>query len=81
MNIEELEKILLGLGIHHHCFGINQIKNGETWNIIEESGSWEVFYNSRGRITETFEFGNENEACQFMLNKVKKEFGIKDYQK
>ena len=77
MNIEELKMELLGSGIHHHCFGINEIKSGETWNIIKKNDIWEVIFSSRGIITERIEFEDEDAACQFMLNKVKKEFGIK----
>jgi hypothetical protein len=77
MKTKDLENLLLSLGIHKHDFGINEVKNGETWNIMNKDDKWEVFYSSRVRIGEKFLFESENDACQFMLNNLKKEFGIK----
>jgi hypothetical protein len=78
MNKHELEEILVEKGIPKVSFSVDGVKDGERICLINKDTSYIVAYNSRGIIDELRKFDNENDACEFMLNRILKGYhGLK----
>ena len=71
----ELEELLIKKGVPDSAFSINGIRRYEALCLIEGE-KWKVVYNSRGNITFSQEFDTEEEACKFIYNEMKKDYGF-----
>ncbi len=75
MKREELQKILLEKGVHKNEFSVDGIKHYEALCLVHnKEGNWEIVYNSRGDIIKIALFYDEEEACDFMYEEMKKDY-------
>ncbi|MDA0911804.1 MAG: hypothetical protein O2809_09695 [Proteobacteria bacterium] len=74
MDKHTLHSKLIGLEIPEISFSVNGIKDGEAMCLVEQDDTWQVVYNSRGRIYVIDEFPSEEQACQFMYDELKREY-------
>lgn len=75
MKKEELKKMLLEKGVHEKNFSVNGIAHYEALCLLHnEDGNWEVVYNSRGKINKIALFYDEDVACRYMYEEMKKDY-------
>ena len=77
MNRIELKNELLSRDVPEISFSVDGIKDGECMCIVNDNGRWKVVYNSRGKIVDIADFEAEEEACDFMHEEMKQEYGWK----
>jgi hypothetical protein len=73
MNVLKLKKRLNELRIPEEAYSI--LEGGlpnEQLCIIRNDDSWEVYYSERGRKSGVKIFEDENKACEYFLEKLKK---------
>jgi hypothetical protein len=51
--------------------------NDEALCLVDENGSWSIFYSERGLRTEAQRFSDENSACDAFLQRLKHMLGIR----
>lgn len=76
MNLNELEKKILDLGVEKDSFGINRKPTYEGNYIIKEDKVWKVYYYERGESKLLNIFKNESEAALFMLKEVRENYNF-----
>lgn len=74
MNREELSKELIKKGIPQDAYSLFGGLPNECFCIAEEK-QWEIYYSEKGKKTQLRKFNTEDEACEFMLNKLVNIFG------
>lgn len=70
MNVKELKEILEKEKIPSKWYSINSYLGSDTYILREvESNYWEFFYMDErgGQNNDLHIFGNENDACEYML--------------
>lgn len=74
MDIQELEKKLTELRVPSHYYSINDNVSADTYILNKVYNYWEFFYiDERGGRNDYRKFNNENDACVYMLEVLKKE--------
>lgn len=74
MNIRQLEKELDNLGIPKNYYSINGQLVADTYILNQVYSKWEYFYyDEKGNQEGYKNFDNENEACEYLLEKLKNE--------
>ncbi|WP_340198823.1 hypothetical protein [Ascidiimonas sp. W6] len=88
MTIEELNNELKKLGVSddryylHGLFGSTDDKDkiAMTIKMGTYTAEYEVYYRERGEKHSTRTFTNENDACEYVLNKIQEELTIEKVQ-
>lgn len=74
MNVKQLEKILNNLGIPKNYYSINGHLVADTYILNQVYSKWEYFYyDEKGNQEGYKSFDDENEACEYLLEKLKNE--------
>ena len=74
MNVRQLEKVLDNLGIPKNYYSINGHLIADTYILNQAYSKWEYFYyDEKGNQEGYKSFNNENEACEYLLEKLKNE--------
>lgn len=77
MNTQELHKKIKELGIPSRYYSINDNISADTYILNEVYNYWEFFYiDERGGQNDYRKFDNENDACIYLLEALKKEINI-----
>jgi hypothetical protein len=74
MNILELEKVLMQIGIPLHAYSLKGGLPNEAFCIGKNGVSWETYYSERGNKSREKIFETEQEACEYFLVWMKKTF-------
>ncbi len=73
MKREELKKRLQEMGIREGTYNLDGIgRDDERFNLIYENGQWTVYYGEHGQRTNPKSFSSEEEACDYLLEKLEK---------
>jgi len=75
MKKERLAEELNRRNVPEGIYSLNGIKNGECLCIVKEGNTWDVVYNSRGKITYKQSFNNEEQACNQFYQIMKEDYG------
>lgn len=75
MRREELIAELNKKNIPEGIYSLNGIKDGECLCIVKEDSTWDVVYNSRGKITYKQSFNNEEQAYSHFYQIMKEDYG------
>ncbi len=76
MNTQELQKEIKKLGIPSHYYSMNNNISADTYILNKVYNYWEFFYvDERGGRNDYRKFDNENDACMYLLEVLKKEIG------
>ena len=59
--------------IRDNAYDLNGGHLSETYTLGEANGRWFVYYSERGLESGKKEFATETEACEYLLNKLKKD--------
>ncbi len=74
MRIQELQKEIKKLGIPAYYYSINGNISADTYILNKVYNYWEFFYiDERGGQNDYRKFDNENDACVYLLEALKKE--------
>ena len=74
MNIRQLEKELDNLGVPKDYYSINGHLSLDTYILNQVYTKWEYFYfDEKGNQEGYKSFGDENEACEYFLKKLRNE--------
>ena len=74
MNIVQLKQELVNLGISKNIYSINGHLVGNTYVLNQVYSKWEYFYFDEKGNQEGYKcFDNENDACEYFLEKLKNE--------
>jgi len=74
MNITDLPNALAANGIRSEVVCFNGVRTAAEQYCIEKRGSvWVVYYFERGDETGLKQFGNEEEACSYLINLLKRD--------
>lgn len=75
MNVRQLKKELNLLKIPKRMYSVEDDLKGDAYILRKNYYKWECFYfDEKGIEQERREFQNEDEACVFFLDQIKKEF-------
>ena len=74
MTLEKLEKILHDLGIPDDLYMINNRYIYDDCLCIKNEDGWKVYYCERGKKLGLKEFSSEEEACEYFLDEIKREY-------
>lgn len=76
MNIDELKNVLDELGVPKRMYAINESLRADCLMLNQvKDYYWEYFYfDERGGINDYKRFDNENDACTFFFERVRKSF-------
>lgn len=74
MNVKELVERLKEANIPNDSYSILENKKDESICLVNETGTWEVFYSERGLRTELARFTGEDEACDHFFRRIIKWF-------
>jgi len=77
MKLNELEGKLLEMKISRDVYSLNGGLPNEAFCVNEENGTWEVYYSERGNKSGRKVFDTEDEACDYFLTWIKRNFRIK----
>lgn len=73
MKVNELEQKIIALNVPKETYSI--LKGGlpnEQYCITKNDDKWEVYYSERGNKTGLKIFDDEDEACEYFLQKVER---------
>ena len=73
MNRQELRDALREERIRDDAYDLDGGHLPETYTLSEAHGKWFVYYSERGLEGGKKEFASETEACEYLLNKLKKD--------
>jgi len=73
MNRQELREALRGEQIRDDVYDLYGGHLPETLTLSEANGKWFVYYSEQGLESGKKEFVSETEACEYLLNKLKKD--------
>ena len=73
MNRQELREALRGERIRDDAYDLDGGHLPEKYTLGEANGKWFVYYSERGLESGRKEFASETEACEYLLNKLKKD--------
>jgi hypothetical protein len=74
MNVEELRIALAKCGVRSDAFGINGVEaTEEQYRLENQSKFWVVYYFERGNRVGLREFHNEEDACSYFLDLLKRD--------
>ncbi|REK77664.1 hypothetical protein [Paenibacillus paeoniae] len=74
MKLNELQNKLLELSIPENAYSLSGGLPNETICIDESNGKWVTYYSERGNKTGYKVFDNEEEACNYFLGWIKRNF-------
>ncbi|CAE6938879.1 hypothetical protein ACOMICROBIO_LKFPLAJE_03592 [Vibrio sp. B1FIG11] len=75
MKREELLFLLTQKKVPHQSYSLDGLKNGECLCVVNRDGSWQVVYNSQGRITSVTECQNEEDAYEELYRQISDAYG------
>lgn len=67
MNVSDLLNQLAQRGGDVRAIYTGDGNSEDRYAILQEGGSWKVFYSERGEQLELRTFANEDEACKYLL--------------
>jgi len=74
MNVNQLEIELNNLGVPQNYYSINGNLKSDTYTLNKVYSKWEYFYfDEKGNKEGYRTFDNEDEACKYLLEKLKNE--------
>lgn len=73
MKIDELKTQLKELGVPGVLYSLRGGAPSEKYCIEEKDGLWFTYYSERGERTGEKRFSSEDEACNDLLNRLKRE--------
>jgi len=73
VNKQKLLEALRKENIREDAYDLNGGHLAETYTLKEAHGKWAVYYSEHGLESNRREFGSESEACEFFLNKLRKD--------
>lgn len=72
MNKNDLREKLQQEGIRPDAYCLNGGLPNESYCLNESNNQWEVYYSERGNKSGLKVFDNENDACQYLYQQIKK---------
>lgn len=69
MNADKLKKV------PHQSYSLDGLKNGECLCVVNRDDSWQIVYNSQGRITSVTECQNEEDAYEELYRQISVAYG------
>lgn len=72
MNKQQLGKVLLINKVPKELYSLNGGLPNEAYCIEKDDDRWQVYYSERGKKTCIGYFENEEEACDCLLNEIKR---------
>ena len=76
MTISELHATLEVAGVHAGAYSLDGDEN-ESYCLVEEAGSWHVFYSERGNRNNEAVFTDENNACRDLLERLLRDGSVR----
>jgi len=73
MDIEELRKQLIQLGIKSSSYSLSGGLPNEKYCLANESGKWVVYYSERGQRTGEKVFSSESKACEYLFSRMERD--------
>ncbi len=73
MDKTELQSILVQEGISSESYDLNGGSPNEKYCLNRDGGKWSVYYSERGIRTGERTFDNESEACEYLLDMLRKD--------
>ena len=73
MNKNELARILRQEGFRPEAYDLEGGMQDERYCLGESHGVWSVYYSERGLQSGKKEFGSESEACEYLLQLLRKD--------
>jgi hypothetical protein len=73
MNKKELKKALDNAGVDPHYYSLDGLSGGpyeDAWILDNDSHRWLVYYFERGTKWNIYYFDKEDEACNYIFNKL-----------
>lgn len=71
----QLLEILMQKNIPNDLYSLKGGLPNERYCLNEFNGNWEVYYSERGVKSQLKDFSNEEEACEYLYNKLIKIIG------
>jgi hypothetical protein len=72
MNRNQLKMLLDREGFDPRCYSLDDGLSNDTLCISNEAGRWCVYYTERGRRFDERWFDDENEACEYLLLRLRR---------
>lgn len=77
MRVTELREVLNKMGIDKMAYSINSVEYpNEAYCIFWNGSEWEVYYSERGQKSGLKKFTNEDEACNFFVDKFESSWNV-----
>ena len=77
MKIPELRKTLVDEGLRAYAVSIDGVDcSGDQYRMDRSGRGWCVFYAERGQIVQPREFLTEDEACDFLLEWLRRDRAV-----
>ncbi|WP_349407778.1 hypothetical protein [Pseudalkalibacillus sp. SCS-8] len=70
MNIQKLKEVLEKKNIPSHYYSLDGGLPNDAWCLRKSAVRWEVYYSERGKKYSVKEFTSEEEACNYLYNKL-----------
>lgn len=73
MNVQKLKSELNKLGVSKSCSILGQKYPNESYCLMYENSLWIYYYSERGCRSNLKKFESEEEACEYLLEQVKRD--------
>lgn len=70
MKVDELKRILRNNKVPHYLYTFNKDYDDEKLCLNKTLMGWEVYHCERGEKNDTKLFNNEDDACEYMLERL-----------